>query len=236
MPNGGGQIDIEKWLKEHDSISDEDFRFLVGHSLAHIRTNLFGLYGYLSMFVEGDFGKIPSQQMHLLKQLVDTKGRTVGVINSLFDLKHRYEQQVTSTPGSNPSSERRPKILHFEDDSFLSGMYGLKFTKAGMDYAIYSNPTLDPVSIVLKERPDLILMNVIMPVMDGFQAATAIKADSRTRVIPLVFLTTLGQKEDISKGMELGASDYIVKADDTPDDVIDRVRARLGFSASKKTR
>ncbi len=120
-----------------------------------------------------------------------------------------------------------PTILHFEDDTLLANRYATKFASAGFEYAVYGAPGADPVGIVVKEKPDVILMDVVMPDMDGFEATRLIKNDPRTQPIPLLFLTTLGQQEHINRGKALGAVEYLVKANTAQDDVIDRVRAAL---------
>lgn len=79
------------------------------------------------------------------------------------------------------------KILLFEDDLFLRGMYVLKYQIEGFTVAAYEHPTKDPVSIVLAERPDIISMDVLMPVSNGFEATAKIKADPRTKNTPLYF-------------------------------------------------
>jgi CheY-like chemotaxis protein len=121
------------------------------------------------------------------------------------------------------------KILFFEDDIFLRGMYVTKYIMEGFVVAAYENPTKDPVSIVLKEKPDFISMDILMPVMNGFDATKLIKADPRTKNIPLVFLTNLNQQADIDKGRALGGVDYLVKANHMPTDVINRTRTILGL-------
>lgn len=121
------------------------------------------------------------------------------------------------------------KILIFEDDKLLRDMYVTKYKLEGFAVTAYDNPSKDPVQIVLREQPDIISMDVLMPVMDGFQAAKAIKADARTAKIPLFFLTTLGQPENIRGGKALGAVDYFVKGQSSPTQVVQRVRAILGL-------
>lgn len=135
-----------------------------------------------------------------------------------------------------------PKILIFEDDPFLRGMYETKYRMEGFEVASYESPTEEPVKIVVKEKPDLISMDVLMPIKNGFEATTLIKADPRTKNIPLVFLTNLGQPVDIEKGKALGANDYLIKANHQPKDVVNITRKILGLpipkeqkSASKKT-
>ena len=64
---------------------------------------------------------------------------------------------------------------------------------------------------IKKEIPDLILLDVMMPDMDGYQVCKLLKKDIRTMHIPIMFLTSLADTEDVTKGLELGAVDYIVK-------------------------
>ena len=69
----------------------------------------------------------------------------------------------------------------------------------------------DVLKYVEQEIPDLILLDVIMPDMDGYQVCNLLKQDGRTTHIPIIFLTSLADTEDVTKGLELGAVDYIVK-------------------------
>lgn len=118
---------------------------------------------------------------------------------------------------------RPPRVLHFEDDQLLGELYRVKFQKEGFDYLLFTDPTKDPVSLVVREKPDIILMSVIMPVKDGFDATRLIKSDTRTSNIPIIFLTTLGQSQDIEKGMSLGAAAFLVKPNYTPQEVVNTV-------------
>ncbi len=229
MPNGGGPIDLKKWIEKHPKISPEDYRFLLGHALSHLRVPLIGIKGYLNLLEQGTF-KDDESQIH--SELAATTQGVIDSLNDIIELKLAFERQSSGRKSANQNPSRSQKrVLHFEDDNFLSKMYAQKFTSAGFDYRRYENPSKDPVSIIVKEKPDLILMNVIMPEMDGFTATEQIKADSRTKDIPLIFLTNLGQPEDTEKGMALGADKYLVTGQNTPDMVIDGVRVALGLRA-----
>ncbi|MFA6272457.1 MAG: response regulator [Patescibacteria group bacterium] len=120
-----------------------------------------------------------------------------------------------------------PKILHFEDDKFLTGMYAIKFKKVGFEYVNYENPTKDPASIVKNEKPDLIIMDVIMPIMDGFEATKLIMADEAINTIPIIGFTSLSQELDVKRGMELGMKEYLVKAKFTPTQVVQKIGKML---------
>lgn len=120
--------------------------------------------------------------------------------------------------------ERVVKVLHFEDDAFLTSMYEKKFSAEGFEYVSYENPSNDPVGIVLKENPDLIIMDIIMPIMNGFEATEILKSDRRTKLFPILGLCNLGQKADVNKAIDIGMSDYFVSANHTPSEIIKKVR------------
>lgn len=126
-----------------------------------------------------------------------------------------------------------PKILHFEDDTFLRGMYETKFKMLGFEYIGFDSPTKDPVSIVASEKPDLIIMDIIMPISDGFTATRQIKADPSTKEIPILGLCNLGQRADIQKALDLGMTDYLVTAAHMPGDVVNKVRQILKIPTPK---
>lgn len=121
--------------------------------------------------------------------------------------------------------ESKKIILLVEDDPFLSDMYTTKFTESGYDIkpALDGQYGLDMLNDGL--RPDMILLDIVMPRMDGIELLTVMKKDNKLKDIPVVLLTNLGQETDIQKGMDLGALDYLVKAHFTPSEVVKRVEA-----------
>src|SRR3990167_5646486 len=109
-------------------------------------------------------------------------------------------------------AKKQPKILHFEDEQFIAQMYQDSFERRGLCYVTYPDPTNDPVAIVKREKPDLIIMGVIMPVMDGWTASKLIRADTTTKDIPLIGFDNLSQDEDIAKAHAAGMDEYFVMA------------------------
>lgn len=115
------------------------------------------------------------------------------------------------------------KILIIEDDIMICSMYKTKFETEG--YAVFTaNDGSSGLEIARKEKPDIILLDIILPQIDGFTILTAIKKDSKTKKIPVIMLTNLGTDEDKEKGKKLGAIDYLVKANLTPAQVSQRVK------------
>jgi len=117
----------------------------------------------------------------------------------------------------------KPKIVIIEDDTFLGEMYVTKFELEGFEMHLAPNGE-DGLKLVNKVRPDLILLDIIMPKKNGFEVLEELKKDPKLRDIPVILLTNLGQKEDIDKGLELGAADYLIKAHFVPSEVIQKVK------------
>lgn len=118
------------------------------------------------------------------------------------------------------------KILLVEDDEMLHGMYVQKFKNQGFE-VVSSYNGADGIKLAETEKPDIILLDIIMPKMDGFVALKKLKSNDVTKDIPVILLTNLGQEEDVKKGQELGAKDYFIKANHTPQEVVDKVKSVL---------
>jgi len=131
-------------------------------------------------------------------------------------------------------SDTKQKILLVDDDKFLLDMYSTKFTEAGFE--VTSAPSAPEALEKLKEGliPDICLLDVIMPGMDGFQLLQEIKekkiCNEKTACI---ILSNLGQQEDVDRGLSLGADGYIVKASATPSEVVAKVQEITKAKASR---
>jgi DNA-binding response OmpR family regulator len=126
----------------------------------------------------------------------------------------------------SPSTSSQGTILIIEDDVFLSELMAKKLEDTGFEVvkAIDGKEGLEKVVTV---KPSLILLDLILPGIDGFEVLKKIKDDPKSSDIPVIVLSNLGQREDIERGFDLGAQDYLVKAQFTPDEIIDRVRKPL---------
>ena len=118
------------------------------------------------------------------------------------------------------------KILIVEDDSFLSEMYATKLQQAG-----YQAEVADDGEKALNQakanRPDLILLDIVLPKKDGYEVLRKIKEDDQLKSTPVILLTNLGQKTEVEKGLELGADAYIIKAHYTPAAVVAKIKEVL---------
>lgn len=103
------------------------------------------------------------------------------------------------------------------------------FQHAGFDAAGYPSPGNDPVQIAIAEQPDIISMDILMPEMDGLEAAKRLKSDVRTKSIPLFFYTS--QSGERETAVRIGAAGYFVKDAQPENALVDFVRRTLGEGA-----
>lgn len=123
-------------------------------------------------------------------------------------------------------SDSKTKILIIEDDPFLLSMYVTKLEANGFDVASEENGEKG-VDTIRSEQPHLLLLDILLPGKDGFEILEEMKSDDSIKNIPVILLTNLGQRKDIEKGLELGASDYLIKAHFTPSEVITKIEKVL---------
>lgn len=118
------------------------------------------------------------------------------------------------------------KILIIEDDKFLRELIVKKLNEQGFT-TLEAVDGEEGLKKSREEKPDLILLDLILPGIDGFEVLSRLKQDPETKSIPIIILSNLGQKEDIERGLKLGAFDYLVKAHFTPGEIIEKVKNAL---------
>lgn len=114
------------------------------------------------------------------------------------------------------------KILIVEDDQFLLEMYSVKLRNAGFQVEVAKDGE-QALDKALEFKPDLILLDIVLPKMDGFEVLKRIKENPELRATRVIALTNLGQQGEVEKGTSLGADDYFIKAHFTPSEVAYRV-------------
>jgi len=119
------------------------------------------------------------------------------------------------------------KILLIEDDPFLLSMYSTKFEIDGFK-VISASDGEKGLELALREMPDIILLDILLPKMNGFAVLEKLKADKQMNQIPVILLTNLNQKDEIDKGLALGANDYLIKAHFMPSEVVDKIKKVIG--------
>ena len=114
------------------------------------------------------------------------------------------------------------KILVVEDDQFLANAYRIKFEKAKIEVKIAKDGE-EAMAIVKLFMPDVILLDLVMPRMDGFTVLEKLKADEQTKHIKVIVTSNLGQVEDKERAHALGVDGYIVKSDISIGDIVKMV-------------
>jgi len=127
----------------------------------------------------------------------------------------------------NNNANINKKILIFEDDKDYFFILQESFKREGFTIVGAQNGE-EGLLLIEKEKPDLILLDIMMPVMDGLQVAQKIKEKNITT--PVIFLTHLKDADSISKALEIIPSDYIIKSDMPIDKIIAEIKKKLGIS------
>ncbi|OIO32928.1 MAG: hypothetical protein CO016_00805 [Candidatus Yonathbacteria bacterium CG_4_8_14_3_um_filter_46_25] len=138
------------------------------------------------------------------------------------------KKPIGAAHGSASSNDKEP-ILVVEDDKFLRDLLVGKLFNEGFEVksAIDSRGALDILHNANGWKPRVVLLDLILPGEDGFSVLVKIKNDENLAAIPVIILSNLGQKEDIDKAIELGAYDFMVKANFTLDEILEKVKSVL---------
>ena len=121
------------------------------------------------------------------------------------------------------AKEQQKRILFIEDEEAFQKTFGEILTQEG--YQVI--PAIDGeigLSLAKKEKPDLILLDLILPKKDGFEVLKELKAEEQTKEIPVIVLTNLEQSTDVEKALEYGATTYLAKANYSIDELLQKVR------------
>jgi DNA-binding response OmpR family regulator len=118
------------------------------------------------------------------------------------------------------------KVLVVEDETFLVKIYSVKLKKEGYDVQIATDGE-EAVRLAASMLPDIILLDLILPKMNGFEALEKMRQNPDNKKTPVIVLSNLGQEEDIKRASALGANDYLVKANFSIQDVIGKIRSVL---------
>jgi DNA-binding response OmpR family regulator len=125
-------------------------------------------------------------------------------------------------------NSKKRTIFIVDDDAFLLDMYALKFTQSNFDVHTASNPEKALEIMRGGFTPDIMLLDVLMPIMDGFQMLKVMQDEGLLVNTVKVILSNRGQQSDIHLGQTLGAAGYIVKASMTPSEVVTEVMKIVG--------
>lgn len=118
------------------------------------------------------------------------------------------------------------RVLLVEDDDFLRKICKTKMEREGFNVSVAINGK-EALKKIIEGDPQIVLLDIILPIMDGFEVLKRVKEDSSKSSVPIIMLTNLGQESEIEKGFKLGAEDYIVKAHLTVGEIIEKVKEIL---------
>lgn len=124
--------------------------------------------------------------------------------------------------------ENKKKIMIVEDDYFVMDIYNLKLTQEGFE-VIGAKDGAEALKKLKEENfiPDLILLDILIPYINGMEVLAEIKKIEKLKETPVVLLSNLSQKEEVDAGMKLGANGYIIKSHFTPSEVLEKIKSFL---------
>lgn len=163
----------------------------------------------------------------------DVLGKIVKVIGrSSSEAKPSLNRLSSISAGKSPAENnslaatKRARVLIIEDDGFLGRLLVRKLDKEGLaaDLAVDGKEGLKKIT---EERPDLLLLDLILPGLDGFQILKNLRENKTTAGLPVIVLSNLGQLEEINKAKALGADDFLIKANFTPTEVVSKIKNLL---------
>ena len=119
----------------------------------------------------------------------------------------------------------RPTILIVEDDENIQQLVGYNLVKAGFQ-VLYADSGEQALSLLFRENPDLMILDIMLPGLDGHEVCKKVRLDPRSRRLPIIMLTARSGEDEISTGLDLGADDYITKPF-SPKILVSRIRSAL---------
>jgi DNA-binding response OmpR family regulator len=119
------------------------------------------------------------------------------------------------------------KILTIEDDTFLKNIESSKFTKSGFEVATAMTKA-DIDKSLSESTPDIILLDMMLPDIDGYQVLQNLKADDKTKLIPVIVFSNLSSDQDMKKMMDAGAIAFMIKSNFTLDELVEKIHSIIG--------
>lgn len=128
-------------------------------------------------------------------------------------------------------SEGKKRVLIVEDDQALIDLYDKKFTHSGY-YVIRAENGQEGLDKALTENPDIILLDIMLPIMNGFEVLKNLKKKGLLDKVPVVILSNYGETSNVTEGLVEGAVEYLIKVEHTPEEVVNIVEDALAAKAS----
>ncbi len=119
------------------------------------------------------------------------------------------------------------KILIVEDEELIKSLLQKKLVKEGYDVSTASNGE-EGLEVMRRVSPDLILLDIIMPKMGGFEMMEEMRRDEKLEKIPVIVISNSGQPVELDRAKKLGAKDWLIKTNFDPEEVLEKVKKQLG--------
>lgn len=145
----------------------------------------------------------------------------------------RCTLQICTLTGDTYSMSQK-NVLIVEDDPFLAGLIVDQLSKVGIANHLVGNAE-DALDYLAKNKPDIILLDILLPGMNGFVFLEGIRRKLALLHIPVIILSNLGQKNEIDRGVALGAIEYMIKAEYTLDQIIEKVQRILALPSQSSS-
>jgi len=168
----------------------------------------------------------PNEVIEKIKQLLSADAPAPSTPSAAIATAPTSTPAPAATSTAAPAALGKTFVLIIEDDKFLRELLVRKLGSEGFDVENAIDATAAYAALE-KRKPTIILCDLILPEVSGFEILAKIKADPKTKDIPVIILSNLGQKEDTDKAMALGAKDFMVKANFTLDEIVEKIRTTL---------
>lgn len=219
MPKKDG-FEVLKDLKKEKSVVPVIIISNSGQSVEISKAITLGAKDYL---VKAEFD--PEEVVFKVKKVLRMAGKISG--DNTEETEKEKEMEPLDTKEESISRDPNAKtVLIVEDDQFLRNLCVRKLQKEKFN-VIYAVDGEEGLRKIQEERPDLVLLDILLPGLNGFDIVAAVKNNPDIASIPIILLSNLGDKSDVDKGLGLGAEDYLIKAHFTPGEIVDKVREWL---------
>lgn len=217
MPKKDG-FEVMETLKSNNSKIPVVIISNSGQSVEISKALALGARDYL---VKAEFD--PEEVVLKVQKVLNVSGKLAG--NSVQP--QFVEEYNSAGPSEIVSPEPGAKtILIVEDDQFLRNLCVRKLQKEKFN-VLYAVDGEEGLKKIQEQKPDLVLLDILLPGLNGFDIVGAVKNNPEIAHIPIILLSNLGDKSDVDKGLGLGAEDYLIKAHFTPGEIVEKVREWL---------
>lgn len=119
------------------------------------------------------------------------------------------------------------KIAIMEDEELILNLLEKKLTKEGYELLVARNGE-EGLKLIKEKTPDLLLLDIIMPLKGGFEVLEEMQQDATLKNVPVIIISNSGQPVEIDRAQKLGAKDWLIKTDFDPQEVVDKIKKQIG--------